>query len=170
MTDRHWRVALTVFGWMLLLQSALGLASGVLGLLARGLLSPGDIGAGVVGAGELVPGYEALPGLVAMLDIALRAGLAVNAAQLAGAVGLLRRRKWGWYVTVIVHVLVAGGLFAFLPTVFGTVLTVAAPNESPVMPWLLSLLAVLPALAVVGFLLLTPVVRQFEAAPAPGKP
>lgn len=163
MTDRHWRVALTVFGWLLLLQSALGLASGVLGLLARGLLASGGVGAGVAGAGELVPGFEALPGLVAMLDIALRAGLAFNAAQVAGAVGLLGRRKWGWYVTVIVHILVAGGLFVFLPTVFGSVLTVAAPNESPLMPWVLSLLAVLPALAVVGFLLLTPVVGQFES-------
>jgi hypothetical protein len=167
MTDRHWRSVLTVFAWLLILQSILGLVSSVLGLLLQGLFVSGNIGPGLAGAEELVPGYEALPGLVGLLAVMLWAGLAFNGALLVGGFGLLRRGKWGWYTVVVVHILAAGGLFVLLPTAFGGILAMFAPNASPLMPWLLALLAALPALAVVGFLLFGPVVRQFERPAAP---
>jgi hypothetical protein len=165
--SRHWRSALTVFGWLLLLQAAVGLVFGVPSLMFRNILGPGDLARDIGGSGQLVPGYEALPGLLGMLEVALWAGLGFNLALLVGAIGLLKRQKWGWYTTVVVHVLVAGGLFIFLPNAFESILAAAAPATSPLVPWLLALLAILPALTVVAFLLLGPVVRQFERPAEP---
>ncbi|MFO7676461.1 MAG: hypothetical protein R6X12_09125 [bacterium] len=162
---------MTVVAWLLILQAGFGAAGSGIEFALRPLLVPPEARAlDVPGAEELVPGYRVLSPLVRLLEALIWAGLAFNAALLAGAVGLLRRRKWGWYAVVVLHILAAGGLFTVLPTAFGGVLGVAAPGASPFLPWLLSGLAVLPALVLIGFLLLDPVVGQFEAGGEPAPP
>lgn len=156
----RWRVALTVVAWLLILQAGSGTFSAGLGLL----LLPVSGAAAAPGAEEFLPGAHLLGPMLDLLRAAVLVGAVLSLTLLVGAVGLLRRRRWGWYAVVIIHLVGAGGLFALVPTVFGTVLEVAAPGSSPLLPWALSALAVLPALALIGFLLLDPVLRQFEPA------
>lgn len=154
----RWRVALTVLAWLLILQAGSGALSAGLGLM----LLPASAATAVPGGEKILPGAHLLGPMISLLRAAVGVGAVLSLALLAGAVGLLRRRRWGWYVVIAVSAIGAGGLLAVLPTVFGTVLEMAAPRSSPLLPWALSLLAVLPALALIGFLLLDPVLRQFE--------
>lgn len=171
MAATRWRTAVTVVGWLLVIQAGFGVVGGAFELALKPMLVPSEVNlASIPDLDELMPGHRDLPPLVGALGAAIWAGLGFNLALLGAAIGFLRRQKWGWYGVVVVHILAAGGLFMFLPTVFGGVLAVAAPGASPLLPWALSLLAVLPALALIGFLLLDPVVRQFEARREPPPP
>lgn len=165
MPAHRWRVALTVVAWLLILQSGSGALSAGLGLALQPLRAVGTT-AEVPGAGEIFPGRDALLPTLRLLETVVRVGFFFHLALLAGAVGLLRRRRWGWYAVVLLHIAGAGGLFAVLPTVFGEVLALAAPGAPPLLTWALAVLAVLPALALIGFLLLDPVLRQFAGAQA----
>lgn len=160
MPGRGWRVALTGVAVLLGLQAGAGALCAGLGLLL--LPAPAADATVLPGAEEFLPGGQ-LPGpMTGLLWVAVWVGLVLSLVLLMGAVGLLRRRKWGWYAVTVTQVLGAGGLFAVLPAVFGAFIELAAPGSWPLLPWALSLLAVLPALGVVGFLLLGPVLRQFE--------
>ncbi|MBM3314251.1 hypothetical protein FJY71_00205 [candidate division WOR-3 bacterium] len=135
-------------------------------------------------------GLVSLPGLTGGLDLGQLAGLLDAGAltrieglmrqavlltwvqtgsglvSLAGAVGLLRRQKWGWYATALLNL---GSVFACLflaPGVLAPVLALLDPVRAVASAWTIAVLLALIPGAVVVFLLLGPVVRQFERPPA----
>ena len=85
-----------------------------------------------------------------------------NGAICAGAVGLLLRRKWGWYLTVILNVLQAAAAIPLGQPPVERILALLDPAQAGQLSYVIAgLVALIPA-SIAGFLLLKPVVGQFE--------
>jgi hypothetical protein len=85
-----------------------------------------------------------------------------NLALLAGSVGLLARRKWGWYTVVFLHLATVVACFVwFLPFMY-TILARLAPGRAGLASFAITFLLALAPGMVIAFLLAKPVLRQFE--------
>jgi hypothetical protein len=81
---------------------------------------------------------------------------------LLGSVGLLLRKKWGWYAVIVVHVAATAAVFIWVMPMFETIYRVLDPGNAGVMALLLSILGALAPAVVVAFLLVKPIISQFE--------
>lgn len=81
---------------------------------------------------------------------------------LAGSIGLLLRKKWGWYMVIVVHVAAAAAVFIWVMPMFKTLYLALDPRSAGTTALMMSILAALAPAVVVAFLLLRPVVSQFQ--------
>lgn len=112
---------------------------------------------------ELTPVVaEALDAILKQVMVASYVQIAANAAVLVGCIGLLLRRRWGWYLVCILHVAqIVVGFTLGLPLIRAT-LAVVMPESAMSYGLLITALMSLAPLAVVVFLMLPPVAGQFE--------
>ncbi|HTW92476.1 MAG TPA: hypothetical protein VMH22_12305 [bacterium] len=160
-TLRRWHITLTVAAWLLIAQSSLTLISGLIGMVLAPIADPGAM-LGQFGAlGDRSSG--------AMLETLMRQTVFLNRIQtvgslvlLAGSVGLLLRKKWGWYTVIAVHVAAAVAVFIWVMPMFKTLYLALDPHNAGTMAGVLSILSALAPAVVVAFLLMKPIVSQFE--------
>jgi hypothetical protein len=161
--ERRWRTSLTVAGWLFSVQAGLGIALGLLSLAAAPSLASSLRTMQQLPLSDLgFQGNVAFDQLARQLTILTWLQVLASAVLLAGSVGLLRRQKWGWYSTVLLHVFIFAAGFFMLPGMLSPVLALLDPRGAGLSAWLITVLVALAPLSVVVFLLLAPVVRQFE--------
>jgi hypothetical protein len=160
-TLRRWRVAVTVAAWLLIAQSALAIISGLVGIALAPISDPGAM------LSQLGPVIDRSS--IALLGTLMRQAAFLNRIQtvgslvlLAGSIGLLLRKKWGWYTVVVVHVAAAAAVFIWVMPMFETLYRALDPVHARTMAWFMSLLGALAPAVVVAFLLAKPVVSQFQ--------
>jgi hypothetical protein len=160
-TLRRWRITLTVAAWLLIAQSGLTLLSGLIGMVLAPIADPGAM------LGQLGPLADRSS--IAMLDTLMRQTASLNRIQtlgslvlLAGSIGLLLRKKWGWYTVIVVHVVATVAVFIWVRPLFGTLYRVLDPTNAGTMALVLSILSALAPAVVVAFLLAKPILSQFE--------
>lgn len=158
---KRWRITLTVAAWVLIVQSALTVIVGLLGIVLAPISDPAAM------LGQLGPMVDRSS--LAMLNTLMRQTAFLNRIQtvgslvlLAGSIGLLLRKKWGWYTVVIVHVAATAAVFVWVMPLFKTLYLTLDPGNAGVMAWLLSILGALAPAVVVVFFLAKPILRQFE--------
>jgi len=81
---------------------------------------------------------------------------------LAGSIGLLLRKKWGWYMVVVVHVAAAAAVFIWVMPMFKNLYSALDPRNAGAMALAISILGALAPAVVVAFLLMKPILSQFE--------
>jgi hypothetical protein len=164
---RRWYWYLTVVGWLLAIEAASSLLLGIAGRALAGSLSFRSLAAqaGVtLGAGA----PDAFDAIARHILVASEVQIVANAVLLVGCIGLLLRRKWGWYAVTILHVAEAVvGFLLGLPLV-RSALAVVAPEEAMDYGLLITVIICLVPLSVVAFLMLRPIANQFESPPASG--
>ena len=160
-TIRRWRITLTIAAWALIVQSALTITIGLLGMMLAPISDPGAM------LGQLGPLMDRSN--IAMLDVLMRQTAFLNRIQtvgslvlLAGSIGLLLRKKWGWCMVVVVHVAATVAVFIWVMPMFETLYRLLDPHNASMMAWLLSILSALAPAVVVAFLLAKPILSQFE--------
>jgi hypothetical protein len=158
---RRWRLTLTVAAWLLIAQSALSVITGLVAIALAPIADPGTM------LGQLGPLIDRSS--IALLDTLMRQIAVVNRIQtvaslilLAGSVGLLLRKKWGWYTVVAVHVAAAVAVFIWVMPMFETLYRALDPSSAGTMALVMAILGALGPAGVVAFLLLRPVVSQFQ--------
>jgi hypothetical protein len=158
---RRWRITLTVAAWLLIAQSGLTLLSGLIGMVLAPIADPGAM------LGQLGPLADRSS--ISMLETLMRQTGFLNRVQtvgslvlLGGSIGLLLRKKWGWYTVVVVHVAAAVAVFIWVMPLFETLYRVLDPSNAGTMALVLSILSALAPAVVVGFLLMRPILSQFE--------
>ena len=159
-TLRRWRITLTIAAWVLIVQSALTIIIGLLGMVLAPISNPGAM------LGQLGPLMDRSS--IAMLNVLMRQTAFLNRIQtigslvlLVGSIGLLLRKKWGWYIVVVVHVAATVAVFIWVMPMFETLYRVLDPHNASMMAWLLSILSALAPAVVVAFLLAKPIISQF---------
>ncbi len=160
-TLRRWRVALTVFSWLFIIQSGVGFISSLLSIPLLATFRPESLAAQL---GPFLSGanFAAIDALYANLRTLNLAQVLLSAGVLAGAIGLLLRHRWGWYLTVVLNALQAIAAVAFGPPVLGQVLSVVDPAMATRFSWVIAILIALIPTWLVVFLMLKPIVDQFE--------
>jgi len=160
---RRWRITLTVAAWLLIVQSGLTLISGLVGMILAPIADPGAMlgQLGPLADRSNIALFESLMRQTAFLNRIQTVG---SLALLAGSVGLLLRKKWGWYTVVVVHVVAAVAVFIWVMPLFETLYRVLDPSNAGTMALVLSILSALAPAVVVAFLLAKPVISQFERA------
>ena len=158
---RRWRITLTVAAWLLIAQSGLTLLSGLVGMVLAPIADPGAM------LGQLGPLADRSS--IAMLETLMRQTAFLNRIQtvgslvlLAGSIGFLLRKKWGWYTVVAVHVVATVAVFIWVMPMFKTLYLALDPSNAGTMALVLSILSALAPAVVVGFLLMRPILSQFE--------
>jgi hypothetical protein len=156
---RRWRLFLSAIAWLLIVQSALGVLSGIFSLAMRSLLVP----SGATGfPPELVP-FDVVALVRGTRSLIFISPFA-NLALLAGAIGLLKRWKWGWYVVVLLHAASLIGLFAWgFPLVRAAIEQLAPGGGFLPALGITALMAVMPVVVIV-VLMLKGITDQFERA------
>lgn len=160
---RRWRVTLTIVAWLFIVQSGIGFLTGLLSVPLLATFRPESL---VSQLGPLVggAGFAEIDRLFASLRTANLAQVLVNGVVAAGAVGLLLRRKWGWYLTVVLNVLQAVAAVVFGQPVLQQVLGLLDPAQAARLSLGIALLVALIPASFIVFLMLAPVVEQFERA------
>ncbi len=158
---RRWHITLTLFAWLFVVQAGAGLISGLLFIPLLAAFRPENL---ITQLGPLLINADlaAIDALYANLRTLNLAQILLNAAVLTGAVGLLRRHRWGWYLTVVLNALQAVAAVAFGPPVLEQVLRLADSARAGRLSWVIAALIALIPVAIVGFLMLKPIVDQFE--------
>jgi len=111
---------------------------------------------------------------IALLRALLQQTAVLNRAQtvgslvlLVGSIGLLLRKKWGWYTVVIVHVAATAAIFIWVMPIFQTLYLALDPAHAGTMALLLSILGALAPAVVIAFLLAKPITSQLEGRSRP---
>jgi hypothetical protein len=135
--------------------------SGVIGIVLAPISDPGAM------LGQLGPVVDRPS--IALLGTLMRQGAFLNRIQtvgslvlLAGSIGLLLRKKWGWYTVVIVHVAATAAVFIWVMPIFRTLYLALDPAHAGTMALMLSILSALAPAVVIAFLLAKPILSQFE--------
>lgn len=164
---RRWRIVLTVTAWLLIAQSGLAIISGLIGIALAPLADP------KVMLSQLGPSFDRSS--IVMFETLMRQTAFLNRIQtigslalLVGSIGLLLRKKWGWYIVVVVHIVATAAVFVWVMPMFENLYRTLDPRNAGPMALMMSLLGALAPAVVVAFLLLRPVVRQFERKPRVG--
>jgi hypothetical protein len=160
-TLRRWRITLTVAAWLLIVQCALTIIIGLIGIVLAPIADPGAM------LGQLGPMADRSS--IAMLENLMRQTAFLNRIQtvgslvlLVGSIGLLLRKKWGWYTVVVVHVATTVAVFIWVMPMFENMYRVLDPRNAGAMALLLSILGALAPAVVVAFLLAKPILSQLE--------
>jgi hypothetical protein len=170
-TSRRWRITLTVVAWTFIVQAGTGALFGVISMLATGAFDPDA---------ALRPYLTALPDLnLGALDHLLRQLVVVNKVQIVANVvmgvagyGLLRRRKWGWYAMVILHLVEIVATFIWAMPMIQALLAILSPDMGDNFGLLVTILLALVPASIIAFFLARPIISQFEipAKPAAARP
>lgn len=172
-SGRRWRLALSILAWSLLVQSVVGLLTAPLAFVnieSLGLPAGADLSSvtGMLGGGSAVG--DLVGRLAGRARLLAWAGILFSAASAVGSIGLLRRRRWGWFATIGIQLTsIAAAFVWFLPVLEG-LLRPVAPKQAVLSSFLITLLIALVPLSIVGFLMLRGVARQFAARASEGKP
>jgi hypothetical protein len=160
-TLRRWRVTVTVGAWLLIAQSGLAILSGLAGIALAPISDPGAMLA-------QLDAYIDRSSIAAFATLMQQAAL-LNRIQtvgslvlLAGSIGLLLRKKWGWYMVIVVHVAAMAAVFIWVMPMFENLYRALDPRSAGSMALAMTILAALAPAVVVVFLLLRPVAKQFE--------
>lgn len=150
-----------MFGWLLIIQCGAGFVSG---LFSVALLSGSISGNLAALLGPLSQGTDlaAIDRLVSQLRVLNLVQIGLCGVVAAGAVGLLLRQKWGWYVTTGVHALEVPAALLFGIPALRPVLALLDSSRAGYLSVVISALIALIPGSIAGFMMLTPVVRQFE--------
>lgn len=158
---RRWRITLTVAAWLLIAQSGLTFITGLFGMLLSPIADPAAM------LGQLGPMIDRSS--IAMLGTLIRQTAFLNRIQtvgslvlLAGSIGLLLRKKWGWYIVIVVHVAATVAVFIWIMPMFRTLYSVLDPAGAGPMSLAMTILGALAPAIVVAFLLMRPILSQFE--------
>jgi len=158
---RRWRITLTVAAWLLIAQSGLSVLGGLFGIALGPIADPAAM------LGQLGPMVDRSS--ITLLGTLMRQAAFLNRIKtvgslvlLAGSIGLLRRKKWGWYTMVVVHAAATAAVFIWVMPMFETFYRALDPGNGGVMALLLSILGALAPAVVVAFLLAKPIISQFE--------
>lgn len=163
---RRWQFALSLVAWLTLVQSAVGVGAGILGTL---LLSSPGITPYISSLAMLAdaPQLELFDMMARQLHLLVRLQIPVSILGLIGGVGLLRRRRWGWYSVALLNL---GGTLAclfYVPHLLKPLLLLLDAKSGATAAWLCALLLLLVPLGMLIFLFLGPVVRQFDRPTRP---
>lgn len=164
-TEKRWRSTVTLLAWMLIVQSVLSLITSLIGLATAPMMDMPNLSGqlGVLMDRSAIAQVEELMRLARTANNYLIIG---NAVLLAGSIGLLLRRKWGWYVTTLYHVVAALATLVWGTPVVTHVYRMLDPKSGGPYGLLTALLFALMPGIIVGYLFLKPVIAQFEK-PAP---
>jgi hypothetical protein len=159
--DKRWRVTLTIFAWLYIVQSALGIATGLIGMASSSLIDPGTF------TGQLGPLMDRSN--IRMVNELMRSAVvinqiatAANVVLLLASIGVLLRRKWGWYSFVIFHVASVPATFIWGLPILQKILGMLDPTRAQSFSLLITFLLALIPVLVVGFLLSKGILVQFE--------
>jgi len=113
---------------------------------------------------------------LAMLETLLRQTAVANKVQtaaslvlLAGSIGLLLRKKWGWQLIVVLNLVQAVASVILGQPVLQKVLTVLDPTQAERLSFVMAVLIALIPISINLFLIAKPVISQFERAPVEGE-
>lgn len=139
----------------------MSLLSGILAMSLAPLADPNAL------LGQLGPLIDR--SAAALLDTLLRQAGFLSRVQtgasillLVGSLGLLLRKKWGWYLVVVVHLAAVVAVFIWVAPMCEKLYLALDPTQARVAPLLLSSLGALAPAIVVAFLMTKPIIRQFE--------
>jgi len=146
---------------VLIIQSALTILIGLVGMVLAPITDPAAM------LGQLGPLADRSS--IAMLEALMRQTAFLNRIQsvgslvlLAGSIGLLLRKKWGWYMVIAVHVAATVAVFIWVMPMFENLYRVLDPSNAGTMALVLSILSALAPAVVVAFLLAKPIISQFD--------
>jgi len=160
-TEKHWRSTVTLLAWLLIVQSALSLLTSLIGLATAPLTDIPNL-SGQLGVLMDRSAIGQIEELMRLVRTANNYFIIYSVASLAGAIGLLLRRKWGWYATALINVATALATIVWGTPIVTRIYTMLDPkNGGPYGLLTAILLALMPAIFV-GFLMLKPVIIQFE--------
>ncbi len=159
--SRRWRVSVSILSWLLMIQAALGIIVGLLSLMTLPGLEPAGF------SEQLAPildqaGSVVLAEVMGQTTLVTRVSIVANLLLLVGSIGLLLRKKWGWFTVVLVHL--AGVLVSFIwvMPVLRQVLGLLDPSRAGLLSFVITaLLTVVPGV-IIAFLMLKPVVSQYQ--------
>ncbi len=146
---------------MLAVQSGLGLVGALLSIPLASTFTPDSL---LPRLGPMYGGVDlsVVTDLLGQLRLISILQALANGAICAGAVGLLLRKKWGWYLTVILNILQAAAAIPLGQPPVERMLALINPGQAVVLSYVIAgLVALIPA-SIAAFLMLKPVVRQFE--------
>jgi hypothetical protein len=139
----------------------LAIITGLLGMVLSPIADPGAM------LGQLGPLVDRSS--VGLFSTLMRQAAFLNEIQivgsiilLAGSIGLLLRKKWGWYTVVVVNVAATAAVFIWVMPMFENLYRVLDPRSAGTMALALSILSALAPAVVVAFLLAKPILSQFE--------
>lgn len=160
-TLRRWRITLTVAAWLLIVQSGITFIAGLIVLFLAPFAAQSTLYAqlGTVLDRSHIAMIQTLVGQTLFLNRIQTVGSLI---LLAGSIGLLLHKKWGWYMVVIVHVAAVVAVFIWVMPMFETLYRAFDPARGGTIALAMTMLAVLAPAVVVAFLLLRPVVSQLE--------
>ncbi len=160
-TRRRWHITLTVAAWLLIVQSAFAIVTGLVGIALAPMADPramlGQYGS-LIDRSSLAL-FSTLMRQTALLNRVQTVGSLV---LLVGSIGLLLRKKWGWYTVQAVHVVAVVAVFIWVMPMFKTLYLSFDPAHAGSTALLLSIVTALAPAVVVAFLLAKPVLSQFE--------
>ena len=164
-TEKRWRSTVTLLAWLLIVQSALSLVASLIGLATAPLMDVPNL-SGQLG---VLMDHSAIAQVQELMRLARTTNnyfIIYSAVSLAGSIGLLLRHKWGWYVTTLINVATALATIVWGTPVITRIYTMLDPKSGGLYGLLTAiLLALMPAIFA-GYLMLKPVVVQFEKPPA----
>ncbi len=158
---RRWRTTLTVAAWLLIVQSGITFITGLIALFLAPFATPSTLYAQL---GTVLERSH-----IAMIQTLVGQTLSLNRIQtvgslilLAGSIGLLLRKKWGWYTVIVVHVAATAAVFTWVMPIFETLYRALDPSNAGPMALAMTILSALAPAVVVAFMLLRPVISQFQ--------
>jgi hypothetical protein len=165
---RYWRIAVTVFAWLGIIQAGIGFVGGLLSIPLAAAFRPESL---VQQLGPMMGGtnFSAIDALFAQLRLFNFIQVGANCAICAGAIGLLLRKKWGWYLTIVLNLVQAVASVVLGQPLLQKVLAVLDPTQAERLSYVMAFLIALIPVSIIAFLLAKPVISQFERAPAEGE-
>ncbi|MCX6842623.1 MAG: hypothetical protein NTX53_10120 [candidate division WOR-3 bacterium] len=159
--SRYWRIAVTVFAWLTIVQAGLGFVGGLLAIPLAATFRPESLAPQL---GPMLGGtdFSAIDSLFGQLRLFNFVQVVANCVICAGAIGLLLRRKWGWYLTVALNLVQAGASVLLGQPLLRKVLTVFDPTQAESFSYVMAVLIALIPISIVIFLVAKPVISQFE--------
>ena len=163
--SRYWRVAVTVLAWLTIIQAGLGFVGGLLSIPLAAAFRPESL---VQQLGPVAGGtdFSAIDSLFRQLRLFNLVQVGVNCVICAGAIGLLLRKKWGWYLTVVLNLVQAVASVVLGQPLLQKVLTVLDPTQAERLSLVMAILIALIPVSIVIFLVAKPVIGQFDRTPA----
>jgi hypothetical protein len=165
---RYWRIAVTVFAWLAIAQAGIGFVGGLLSIPLAAAFRPESL---VQQLGPMFGGtnFSAIDALFAQLRLLNLIQVGANGVICAGAIGLLLRKKWGWYLSVVLNLVQAVASIPLGQPLLERVLAVLDPTQAEFLSYVMAILIALIPVSIIAFLLAKPVISQFERAPAEGE-
>ncbi len=143
------------------MQATLGIVTGILGTML--ISSPGItpyLGSLAMLADS--PRLRLLDTVARHLRLLTRLQIPVNLLMLFSGAGLLWRQRWGWFLAALLNLTAALACLFYVPQLLKPLLQLLDETSGAYAAWLCTLLLLLVPLAMLAFLFLDPVVRQFE--------